>query len=140
MWSRCFFRVLSIALFLILIGPGDAQAGGRPASAAEVLGASSGEAPARGGGMESELYGVRFKGEAEALNQIERAAAQAGWDKALHEGPTSLVLMAPSDYSIAHFKKLIGALGHIKNKNFGLQLLGPGGRAVDADGHFIDEK
>jgi len=95
---------------------------------------------ARGAGMDSELYGIRLKGEAEALSEVERVAAPAGWSKTLHESPTSLVLLAPPDYSIERFRKLIEALGHVKNKKFGLQLLGPGGRAVGPDGHYIDEK
>ncbi len=56
-----------------------------------------------------------------------------------HDRVGTILVLAPEPYSIERFTRLIEGVETIGTRDFGLQLIGPDGRAVDEDGNPVNE-
>ncbi|MBO9622785.1 MAG: hypothetical protein J7500_08735 [Sphingomonas sp.] len=92
-----------------------------------------------------DLGAVRFKADDETLKVLERIARDAGWADIRKEASDTLLVLAPRPYDEGRFRALIDGLDAISNVDaanpchFTMQLLGPDGKSVDADGKPVSQ-
>jgi hypothetical protein len=89
---------------------------------------------------ESQLLGVKVFASNENLAKLEAAAAKAGWIQSKRGEQGSSLILAPQPYRFEYFVTLIDGFEALEIKDMGLQLIGPDGRPVDADGNPIKDQ
>jgi len=89
----------------------------------------------------SQLSGVRLKGQHKALELIRAAAAGVRWTQSSYDDQGRLILASPPNYTSDDFGRLLEAIDPFKQDVEGLQMLGPHGGSVDADGiEHVDKR
>ena len=83
---------------------------------------------------QSGLTAVRLIGSREGLEKIAKAAAQVRWTRVHYDNKGRLILSVPENYSSDDFGRLLEAIKPFNSKLQGLQMIGPHGGVVDAEG------
>ncbi len=89
---------------------------------------------------ESQLLGVKVFASNDNLAKLEAGAAKAGWIQSKRSGQGSSLILAPQPYKFEYFVALIDGFEALNIKDMKLQLIGPDGRPVDADGNPIKDQ
>lgn len=90
---------------------------------------------------EPRLGGVRIRASRKILEKVRVSATRVGWTESRYDEQGRLVLTPPSNYQSEDFGRLLDGIDRYKDQIEGLQLLGPNGGPVDADGiEHVDKK
>ena len=88
-----------------------------------------------------QLSGVRLRGQRKALELIRAAAAEVRWTQSSYDKQGRLILASPPNYTSDDFGRLLEAIDPFMQNVKGLQMLGPHGGPVDADGiEHVDKR
>ncbi|MEQ1497136.1 MAG: hypothetical protein ABL914_00615 [Novosphingobium sp.] len=95
---------------------------------------------AQGSEVEPNLAAVRFvSSESSVLTDIVQAAKAVGWDRTRVDKPGTVTILVPDNYSPDDFGRLLEAVGRVKSRNFGLQMIDNLGRVIGPDGKPLED-